>query len=383
MEVVERKPLPPTVAYFIRKLLRQNLDQLSPREALGNSLQADHLSNLNAVLESLYTEVQEANSVVRQLEQLTLSHQVLSSQGTRYHQELKVKEAEIFQLIGFQPRQTMHEGAILIVDSAFDSCQLLAEAFMQQGYFVCSAGAGKPALNLIANSLPDLILLDATLPDLDSYAVCKQLQSHSMTRDIPIIFICPSDDVQAKVKAFNVGCVDCMTKPFDAEEVLVRIGHQLKLRTLQKRLEEQNVRLQQKIQDCTQAEDRYRSIFEDSVIGIFQSAPEGHFLRVNTALVQIYGYASSNDLLNSISDIGQQLYVKPQRRLEFVTRMLQHGRVIDFETQVYRKDRSIIWIAEDVRVVKDSKDKTLYYEGAVRDITARKQTQEKLLRYLS
>jgi PleD family two-component response regulator len=258
-EPLQRKTLPPTAAYFIRKLLRQNLDQLMPTEALGTNLQADHLSNLGGVLESLYSDIQEANSVVRQLEQLTLSHQVLSSQGTRYHQELKAKESEIFQLLGFQPRTTLHQGSILIVDPNLDSCQLLAEACIQQEYFVCSAGDGKPALNLIANALPDLILLDAALTDLNSYALCKQLQTHSMTRDIPIIMICGADDVQSKVQAFKVGCVDCITRPVASEEVLVRIGHQLKLRNLQKRLEEQNVRLQQKIQDSTQTEERYRT----------------------------------------------------------------------------------------------------------------------------
>jgi PAS domain S-box-containing protein len=157
----------------------------------------------------------------------------------------------------------------------------------------------------------------------------------------------------------------------------------LKLRNLQKRLEEQNVRLQQKIQDCTQAEERYRSMFEDAVTGIFQSAPEGHFLRVNAALAELLGYTSATDLLKSISDIGQQLYVKSQRYLELVTRMLQVGKVLDFEAQVYRQDGSIIWVAQDLRAIKDGKGKILYHEGVIRDITSRKETQEKLLRYLS
>jgi PAS domain S-box-containing protein len=88
-------------------------------------------------------------------------------------------------------------------------------------------------------------------------------------------------------------------------------------------------------------------------------------------------------LLKSISDVGQQLYVKSQRYLELVTRMLQLGKILDFEAQVYRQDGSMIWVAQDIRAVKDEKGKILYYEGVMRDITARKETQEKLLRYLS
>ena len=126
------------------------------------------------------------------------------------------------------------------------------------------------------------------------------------------------------------------------------------------------------------AEEKYRGIFENSIAGIFQTSPEGHYLDINSALIRIYGYNSREDLMSSISDIAKLLYVNPNRRAEFVKLMKERNVVQDFESQIYRKDRSIIWISENARAVKDSEGKIVYYEGMVEDITARKEAEEKV-----
>src|ERR1700747_3406441 len=102
-----------------------------------------------------------------------------------------------------------------------------------------------------------------------------------------------------------------------------------------------------------QAEQKYRSIFEHCVIGIFQTTPEGQYLSANPALARMYGYNSPQELIGALTDISRQLYVKPGRRTEFLKLVREHGKVIDFESQIYRRDKSVIWILESARLVSD------------------------------
>lgn len=126
------------------------------------------------------------------------------------------------------------------------------------------------------------------------------------------------------------------------------------------------------------AQERYHSIVENALEGIFQSSPEGRYLSVNPALASIYGYSSPEELLASVKDIQKQLYVEPKRREEFVAVMEKNNTVSAFESMVYRKDGSVIWISETARAVRDSTGKLLYYEGIVSNITDRKIAQEAL-----
>ncbi len=126
------------------------------------------------------------------------------------------------------------------------------------------------------------------------------------------------------------------------------------------------------------AEAKYRSIFENAGEGIYQSTPEGRHLTANPALASILGYDSPEEVIANLTDIGHQIYVDPNRRTEFVQLMEQHGTVSEFESQVYRKDKSIIWISEKARVVRDESGKLLYYEGLIEDITKRKRAEEAL-----
>ncbi|MDJ0615862.1 MAG: ATP-binding protein [Calothrix sp. MO_192.B10] len=126
------------------------------------------------------------------------------------------------------------------------------------------------------------------------------------------------------------------------------------------------------------AEAKYRSIFENAVEGIFQSTPGGRYITVNPALARILGYSSPGDVMANFTDIEHQLYVEPQRRAEFIRSIEREGLVSEFESQIYRRDRSIVWISEKAYVVRDENGKTLYYEGLIEDITKRKQAEETL-----
>ncbi|MEZ0246739.1 MAG: PAS domain S-box protein, partial [Methylophilaceae bacterium] len=127
-----------------------------------------------------------------------------------------------------------------------------------------------------------------------------------------------------------------------------------------------------------EAEERYRSIFENAIEGIYQTTPSGTYLNFNPALARIYGYDSIDDLIHGISDIQKQLYVEPGKRNEFVNLMQAQGRVQHFEAQVYRKNGDIIWITENAREVRDADGNLMFYEGTVEDITERKNYEQQI-----
>jgi PAS domain S-box-containing protein len=127
-----------------------------------------------------------------------------------------------------------------------------------------------------------------------------------------------------------------------------------------------------------QSETKYRSIFENAVEGIFQTTPTGRYLSANPALAEIYGYESCAQMLAELTDINGQLYVDPNRRAEFITQLGARHQVSKFESQVYRRDGSSIWISENARSICDESGGVLYYEGTVQDITDRKQAESAL-----
>jgi PAS domain S-box-containing protein len=450
---------------------------------------------------------------------------------------------------------------ILIVDDKPDNLRLLSTMLTCYGYQVRKAINGQLALQGAEISPPDLILLDINMPKMNGYQVCEKLKLSEKTKDIPVIFISALDDVMEKVKAFEVGGVDYITKPFQIEEVLARVQNQLSLRLLQSQLQlqarelhDRNSRLQQEIaerqraeesirfllettraigeavdfhsalevilhqvgqtirwdvgeawipdaegtvlqsapgwyasnarmdsfrsqseqltfarniglpgrvwaskqpewvEDISQgyphflqnqialeigfkagfgvpilvgdevlavlvffkiascrkdarfidifnavatqlgsliqrkqaeellriAQEKYHSIVENAMAGIFQSTPSGGYISANPALAKLYGYDSPEELMSDITNISQQLYVDAERRLEFVAAMEADNAVSGFESMVCRKDGRRIWVSENVRAVRDAKGELLYYEGTVSDITERKLAQEAL-----
>ena len=143
---------------------------------------------------------------------------------------------------------------LLIIDDTLESLQLLANTLSEQGYKVRGAAKARMAIRTARLSPPDLILLDIKMPEMDGYEVCEKLKASQETCDIPVIFISALDEVMDKVRAFSVGGVDYITKPFQIEEVLARIEHQLTIKRLSKELKEKNEQLQQEIQERRKAE---------------------------------------------------------------------------------------------------------------------------------
>ena len=141
---------------------------------------------------------------------------------------------------------------ILIVDDTPDNLHLLSRMLTRQGYNVRKALSGPMALTAVQTVAPDLILLDIMMPEMDGYEVCQNLKADAKTAEIPIIFLSALDDVLDKVKGFQVGGVDYITKPFQFEEVLIRVQNQLALRAAELEIRVLNAELEARVKERTQ-----------------------------------------------------------------------------------------------------------------------------------
>ncbi len=365
------KELSPAISYHLRKMLRQNYDRLTgDGDLCDGSAELSRQSPMasQVLAKGAHTYEISSKKFITEIETLVMRHQTLGSKGVKYRQELRKTEQQIFERLGFSLPDVESTNTILIIDDTPENLRLLSAALIQQGYEVRNAINGALALNRAQSIKPDLILLDVMMPGMDGYEVCRRLKDNPQTRDIPVIFISALDAVIDKVTAFSVGGVDYIMKPFQIEEVLARIEHQLRIWTLQRRVEEQNMRLQQEIQDRQATEERYRALVDNTIDGLFQSTPDGHLMSANGSLARILGYPSPNNLMHELDNVAN-LYADPRRRSDFMAQIQRTGEIHQFESQVKRRDGSLIWITENARAVRDSFGELLHYEGLIKDIT--------------
>ena len=143
-------------------------------------------------------------------------------------------------------------------------------------------------------------------------------------------------------------------------------------------LAEMGKKITRQLKEVSQAEEKYRNIFENAVEGIFQSTIEGRFISVSPSMAKIYGYDSPQELIAEVSDIGSQCYAQPEDRDEFTRRICQDGLVQRFEAKMVRRDKSRFWVSISARLVSDEQGRPTYYEGFCIDITKQKNLETQL-----
>jgi len=228
---------------------------------------------------------------------------------------------------------------------------------------VRSASDLKAGLSILTTDRFDVAVLDVSVPDGAGLGNVSLLKAEAP--QMPIIVAGDLDDETVAVEAVHAGAQDYLVKSQLTPGWLERSiryaieRHRLDMATLA-------------------AEEKYHSVFDHLVEGIFRTTPDGRYLMANAALARIYGYSTPDELMSSVQDIGRRLYVLEGRRDEFVRLMQEHDTLTGFESQIFRKDGSTIWISENCRAVRDHKGLLLYYEGTVEDITQRQQFEEKL-----
>jgi sigma-B regulation protein RsbU (phosphoserine phosphatase) len=211
---------------------------------------------------------------------------------------------------------------------------------------------------------------DALLFDVPQANASALFQINSLTMQaprLPVLVIGPNEDETYLAEAVFSGAQEYLGREELSAPTLVHAIHC-------------SIARQQERLALVAEKDNYYDIFDHLVEGIFRTTVGGHYLLANMALARIYGYNSPMELMASIKDIAGTLYVEHGRREEFVRFMQENDTLSGFESKIYRKDGSIIWISENCRAVRDPQGKLLYYEGTVEDITERKRAEEQIRR---
>ncbi|ELS32321.1 MULTISPECIES: two-component system response regulator [Pseudanabaena] len=236
-----------------------------------------------------------------------------------------------------------YSGDILIVDDMPNNLRFLSTTLTEQGYKVRSVTDGLMALTVAKAAKPDLILLDIMMPNIDGYETCVRLKADEKTCDIPVIFLSALDEVIDKVKAFTVGGVDYITKPFQLEEVLARIQTHLSLRFAQKEIRQLNAELEQRVRQRTvqleqeiaerlQVQERLlhlalhdvltglpnRTWFMKRLEQILQQANQQSGSHFAVLFLDCDRFQSVNDSLGHL--VGDQLLVSIARRIQLCLR---------------------------------------------------------------
>lgn len=257
------------------------------------------------------------------------------------------------------------KGNVLLVDDTLDNLRLLSSILSDQGYKVRSVIRGSMALTAVQASPPELILLDITMPEMSGYEVCQRLKQDPKTAEIPVIFISALDDIVDKVKAFGVGGIDYISKPFHLEEVLARVNTHITLGRQRQALQQQK----QEIANLSQLKDRLLSTVSHDlkspltvILGLsklMQATLElGDLTQQREMLARIQ--ASGEKMLNLVTDLldlsrieeGMQLQLEP---IDLVT-LIQH-QVLAIEFSARQKQISIRVLLPDqpLRVQADTR----------------------------
>lgn len=229
-----------------------------------------------------------------------------------------------------------YQADILAIDDTPENLQLLSQLLSDRQYKVRSVTKGKTALRAAQAAPPDLILLDINMPEMGGYEVCEHLKAHDNTREIPVIFISALGETLDKVRAFEVGGVDFVTKPFQVEEVIARIETHLQICRLRQQLQAQNVQLQQEIRDRQHAQETFSKAFRASPSPItITTLDSGQFLEVNQSFLNLSGYTRSEVIGFHLDELN--LGLDPETYRKGRSRLEQAGAIHNWEMELRTK----------------------------------------------
>lgn len=275
--------------------------------------------------------------------------------------------------MSFDHHMLASAGDILVVDDTLENLKYMASVLAEAGYRVRSASDGELALRSVQVKLPVLILLDIRMPGMDGFEVCRRLKADASTREIPIIFASALTSTAEKIKGFELGAVDYVTKPLVEQEILMRVGTHLNYYVAQKNLVARSAELEtinQRLADTQFAMDK-------AGIGIHWLDDDGRFIYVNEYAAHLLGYTQEQMRAMSVPDVDPNFAGKD---FKVQIQPLREKRTATFETAQRHKSGEIIPLEVTFYYQSGKESNSGRFISFVTDIRQRKQAEQVLRR---
>jgi formate hydrogenlyase transcriptional activator len=263
---------------------------------------------------------------------------------------------------------------ILIVDDVSGNLKLLMNLLIPAGYKVRPASNGAEALAAVAQKKPDLILLDIKMPGMDGFEVCTRLKADDQSKTIPIIFISALEETADKVKAFQIGGVDYIIKPFQEEEVLMRVNTHVELHRMRMNLESA---VAERTLNLRESDERFQLLVDQAGDAFFIFDYEGTIRDVNQRAYVSLGRSREELLGLNISEVDVD--VDPKQHIEEFWDPLGAGEYVTFEGRHRRKDGSTFPV--EIRLGRLNLPTEKLLLALARDTTERKHKEKELERH--
>jgi len=259
----------------------------------------------------------------------------------------------------------MAKTKILIVEDEIRIGTYLQRCLERAGYDVIGvASTAESAVAEAERATPDLVLMDIGLwGEIDGVEAARRIRFQF---NIPVVYLTGAADEKTLERAKVTEPLGYLLKPFKKQDLLTTIA------TALYQFRASNTRTRDALR---QVEEQCRTMFENSPVGIYQTSPSGRMLAANPAMAHMLGYDTPAEMMETVTDVGSEVYVDPARREELLNLIGQQGVVRNFEVQLLRRNGEQIWVSINVRTVPDIDGRGLHYVGAIQEITERKQAQ--------
>lgn len=287
-----------------------------------------------------------------------------------------------------------YKADILVVENEVDNLRALSNRLVDRGYQIRQALDGEMAIMAAQTMPPDLILLDVKLPSLNGYELCQQLKTIETTKKIPVIFLSELDKSFDKARAFAVGGADYIAKPYQPEEVIMRVETQLKLSALQKQLAQKDAKLEEQLrlneivyrfhpqpQLNLLLLDRAIAATPNGIVITDATAPDNPVIYVNPGFERMTGYSSAEVIGKNCRFLQRE--DREQPALEIIRQAIRQQKECRVTVRNYRKDGTLFWNDISISPIRDEAGKVTHYIAVQTNITEYKRVEEERKRYQS